>query len=290
VLVNAVLDRDAGGAARTIRVAVFDATERREYERELLRARRDAEDSEARALTLARTLQEVLIPPRPPDIPGLEIAARYRPAGDGSEVGGDFYDVFQVAEGDWVVVLGDVSGKGAEAAVVTSLIRYSLRGIAVAVADPSDALTELNAILLAHPTERFCTVLMLRLVRDGGSWHLAASSGGHPAALVWRAGGRPEPVGDPGFLVGVFDEPAFTTARVGLGPGDAVVLYTDGLSEARRGDAFFGDTVMLERLAAHGSDPAALTRGLLEDALSFQGDDPRDDIAVLALRVPDRTD
>ncbi|MDX6359894.1 MAG: phosphoserine phosphatase RsbU/P [Nocardioidaceae bacterium] len=287
VLVNAVLDRDADGAARAIRVAVFDATERREYELELLRARRSAEDSEARALTLARTLQQVLIPPRPPDIPGLEIAARYRPAGDGSEVGGDFYDVFQVAEGDWVVVLGDVSGKGVEAAVVTSLIRYSLRGIAVTVEDPSRALTELNTILLAHPTERFCTVLMLRLVRDDDAWHLSASSGGHPAALVWRAGGRPEPVGEPGFLVGVFDDPAFTTARVRLGPGDAVVLYTDGLSEARRGEAFFGDTEMLERLVAHGPDPAVLTRALVEDALSFQGADPRDDIAVLALRVPE---
>ncbi len=287
VLVNAVLERDASGAPRAIRVAVFDATERREYEQQLLRARRSAEESEARAVALARTLQQTLIPPRPPDIPGLEIAAGYRPAGDGSEVGGDFYDVFQVAEDDWVVVLGDVSGKGVEAAVVTSLIRYSLRGIAVTDPDPSRALRELNTILLAHPTERFCTVLMLRLVRQGESWRVSVSSGGHPAALLWRAGAAPEPVGAPGSLVGVFDETSFTTVLVELGPGDGLVLYTDGLPEARRGEEFFGDT-LLERLAVHGSHPATLTRGLLEDVVSFQDGVPRDDTAVLGLRVPPR--
>jgi phosphoserine phosphatase RsbU/P len=287
VLVNAVVARDPEGAPRAIRIVVFDATERREYEQELLRARRDAEGSEARALSLARTLQETLIPPRPPDIPGLELSAGYRPAGDGSEVGGDFYDVFQVAEGDWVVVLGDVSGKGVEAAIVTSLIRYSLRGIAVTVRDPSQALSELNAILRAHPTERFCTVLVLRMVRSGATWSMSSVCGGHPAALLWRAGGRPAPVGEPGSLVGAFEETSFTTTRVELAPGDAVVLYTDGLTEARRGDDFFGDALVLERLLTHGPDPATLTRGLLADALAFQDDHAHDDIAVLALRVPD---
>jgi phosphoserine phosphatase RsbU/P len=287
VLVNAVLERDEAGTARAIRVAVFDATERRGYEQELLRARRAAEESEARAVALARTLQQTLIPPRPPDVPGLEVGAGYRPAGDGSEVGGDFYDVFQVADDDWVVVLGDVSGKGVEAAVVTSLIRYSLRGIAVTEPDPSRALGELNTILLAHPTERFCTVLMLRLVRHGESWTVSASSGGHPAALLWPAGGAPGPWGVPGSLVGVFAETSFTTVQVELGPGDGLVLFTDGLPEARRGDEFFGDT-LAARLVAHGSDPDALTRKLLEEVVSFQDGHPRDDTAVLAVRVPRR--
>ncbi|WP_151083246.1 PP2C family protein-serine/threonine phosphatase [Nocardioides cynanchi] len=286
VLVNAVLERDADGAPRSILVAVFDASERRGYEQELLRARRTAEESETRALSLARTLQQTLIPPRPPDIPGLEVAAVYRPAGDGHEVGGDFYDVFQVAVDDWVVVLGDVSGKGVDAAVVTSLIRHSLRGIAVTVADPSEALGELNTILLADATDRFCTVLMLRLVRSDGSWCLTASAGGHPAALIWPEGASPGAVGEPGSLVGIFDDASFTTARVELGPGDTVVLYTDGLSEARRGQEFFSDTRLLERLVHHGADPAVLTRGLLEDALAFEEGAPRDDIAVLGLRVP----
>jgi phosphoserine phosphatase RsbU/P len=114
VLLNAVLERGADGEPVVVRVAVFDATERRLYEQELLRARRSAEEAESRALSLARTLQQTLIPPHPPDIPGLELAAAYRPAGDGAEVGGDFYDVFQRADGDWIVVLGDVSGKGVD--------------------------------------------------------------------------------------------------------------------------------------------------------------------------------
>jgi sigma-B regulation protein RsbU (phosphoserine phosphatase) len=286
VLVNAVLERDPEGAPRAIRVAVFDATERREYEQELLRARRSAEESGARALALARTLQQTLIPPSPPELPGRGVSAVYRPAGDGSEVGGDFYDVFQVAEDDWVMLLGDVSGKGVEAAVVTSLIRHSLRGISVTVEDPSEALGRLNAILRAHPTERYCTVIVLRLVRHGQAWQMSVSSGGHPAALVWPSSGPAAPVGSPGFLVGAFDDATFTTARVELAPGDAVILYTDGLSEARRGDDFFGDSLMSERITVHGRDPAMLTAGLLEDVLSFQDGDAHDDIAVVALRVP----
>jgi sigma-B regulation protein RsbU (phosphoserine phosphatase) len=114
---------------------------------------------------------------------------------------------------------------------------------------------------------------------------MSVSSGGHPAALAWRAGDRPAPVGDSGSLVGAFEETSFTTVDVDLTEGDAVFLYTDGLSEARRGDDHFGD-VLLERLMAHGPEPASLVQGLLEDVLSFQDGDPHDDIAVLALRVP----
>ena len=101
VLVNAVLDRDTEGQPAVVRVVLLDATERREYERELLREKQRAEESEARARTLARTLQQTLIPPNPPEIPGLDVAAAYRPAGTGEEVGGDFYDVFQIGEEDW---------------------------------------------------------------------------------------------------------------------------------------------------------------------------------------------
>ena len=111
-LVNAVLERDAAGVPVVIRVAVFDATERREYERELQRSKEQAEESDRHSRLLARTLQQSLIPPALPPIPGIDIAAAYRPAGSGDEVGGDFYDVFEVGDGDWVVVIGDVCGKG----------------------------------------------------------------------------------------------------------------------------------------------------------------------------------
>ena len=126
VLVNAVLKRDAAGEPLVVRTAVFDATERREYERELLSSRQRAIDSEVRARVLAETLQASLIPPAMPTVPGLEVAGAYRPAGRGDEVGGDFYDVFEARNG-WAVALGDVCGKGPEAAALTSLARYTIR-------------------------------------------------------------------------------------------------------------------------------------------------------------------
>jgi phosphoserine phosphatase RsbU/P len=286
VLLNAVLERGADGEPVVVRVAVFDATERRLYEQELLRARRSAEEAESRALSLARTLQQTLIPPHPPDIPGLELAAAYRPAGDGAEVGGDFYDVFQRADGDWIVVLGDVSGKGVDAAVVTSLIRYSVRGIAVRVKDPSEVLGELNAILLAHDTPRFCTLVLLRLVVDGSGWRVDASFGGHPPAVVRRGSGDTEAIGAPGSLVGLFDDARFATSRLELAPGDCLVLYTDGVTEARNGDAHFGEQRLIDRIEALGSDPARLAETLLAEVVDFQHGQPRDDVAMLALRVP----
>src|SRR6185312_12851732 len=120
--------------------AVFDATERRAYERELLRAKRRAEESEAHATDLARTLQQTLIPPAPPEIPELDIAAAYRPAGAGDEVGGDFYDIFELASGSWVIALGDVRGKGVQAAVVAALARHTIRAAAVRASQPSEVL------------------------------------------------------------------------------------------------------------------------------------------------------
>ena len=286
VLVNAVLDRDARGRPTTIRIALFDATERREYERELLRAKRSAEAAEERAVRLARTLQQTLVPPTPPEIPGLELSAVYRPAGDGREVGGDFYDVFQIAAGDWVIALGDVSGKGVEAAVLTALIRHSLRAISVLVPDPSEVLAQLNGILLADPTERFCTLVLCRLARNGVSWRVLTSSAGHPPAVLWRSGAAPEPVGASGCLVGAFEEAEFSTLELTLSAGDTVMLYTDGVTEARRGHSYFEETAMLSRLAAHGPDPRAFTHGLLDDVLGYQDHAPRDDIAILGVRVP----
>ena len=289
VLVNSALERDAQDRPVVVRVALFDATERRGYERELLRAKRRAEESETRAVALARTLQRTLVPPTPPAIPGLEVAAAYRPAGDGNEVGGDFYDVFQIAEDDWVVVLGDVSGKGVEAAVLTSLIRYTVRATTVPARDPSTALQALNEVMLAHDTEHFCTLVLCRLTREHAGWRLLTSSAGHPPTLLWPAGAAPAPLGEPGYVVGAFEEAVFSTADVLLCPGDAVVLYTDGVTEARHGGAFFGADRLLSRLEAHGPSPASITGGVLADVLRFQHDDPRDDIAVLALRVPPAT-
>lgn len=285
VLVNSVLDHDADGTPRVIRTAVLDATERRRYERELLTARRRAEASEARAVELAQTLQQTLIPPTPPRIPGLDVAAAYRPAGDGRQVGGDFYDVFQVATDDWVVVLGDVQGKGAEAAVVTALARYTVRAASVDHDAPSAVLRTLDRVLHQAETDRFCTVALVRLRRTDGTWRATIACGGHPLPLLRRAGRRPGPVGTYGPLVGILPRATFTDTDVDLAPGDALVLFTDGVPEGRRGRDFYGPDRLLAVVDAHRGTAADVTDAILADAMAFQSDDPRDDIAVVTIAV-----
>lgn len=283
VLVNAVLERDATGAAVVVRAAVFDATERREYERELLRAKERAEESEERATALARTLQQTLIPPVPPQVPGLDIAAAYRPAGSGAEVGGDFYDVFQLAEDDWVAVLGDVCGKGPDAAVITALLRYTVRAAAVAAADGAETLTIANDVLRRHDTDRFCTALLVRLQRNGEKWCASVTAAGHPLPLLVPGTGEPRLVGEPGSLLGVMSSLDLPTASLDLAPGDRLLLYTDGVTEGRRDAHEYGELRLLRRAAGAAPGAAALVAAVLEDVLAFQGDLPRDDIALLAI-------
>jgi phosphoserine phosphatase RsbU/P len=286
VLVNATLDRDGEGRPRAIRIAVFDATERRGYERELLRAKEVAEASEERARELARTLQQTLMPPSPPSIPLLDVATAYRPAGEGVEVGGDFYDVFPLGPHDWVVVIGDVCGKGVDAAVVTALVRHTVRALAVAHDEPRTVLADLNEVLLQHGTERFCTVALMRLRRDADGWYAVLSVGGHPSPLLLRGDAAPQPCGGAGPLIGVIEGATFVESTQRLLPGDVLVLYTDGVPDGRRDGEVYGDERMLASLRAHGADAASVVEGLAADVVDFQRGVPRDDIAVLAVGVP----
>lgn len=285
VLFNAVLDRDSGGEPRVVRIAVFDASERRGYEEELLRAKRRAEQSEGRAVRLAQTLQQTLIPPTSPQIAGLDLATAYRPAGAGDEVGGDFYDVFQRGTGDWVLVLGDVSGKGVEAAVITSLVRHSVRALAVSEGSPRRLLHQLNAILLSSTGDRFCTLLVIRLRQDTHGWKVSTSSGGHPLPFLLSPGRAPAPLGTYGTLVGAVDSATFFDTHVVLGPGETLFLYTDGVTEARSDGAFFGEERLVERLR-RPSGVEELIHDILDQVLEFQAHVPRDDIALLAVSVP----
>lgn len=285
VLVNSVLDRDDDGVPRVIRTAVFDATERRRYEHEVLAAKRRAEESEARAVQLAQTLQKTLIPPTPPHIPGLDVAAAYRPAGDGRHVGGDFYDVFQVSPDDWVVVLGDVQGKGADAAVVTALARYTVRAASVDHDSPGAVLHTLDQVLDHSETDRFCTVVLVRLRRADGAWRATVACGGHPLPLLRRAGERPAAVGTFGPLVGVLPGATFEDTDLALRPGDALVLYTDGVTEGRRGGAFYGTARLEAVVDRERTSAAALTDAVLADVMRFQADVARDDIAVVTVAV-----
>ena len=286
ILVNSVLERDPHGVPMVIRTAVFDARLRREYERELLRAKQRAEESEARATALARTLQQTLIPPTPPAIPNLDLAAAYRPAGDGSEVGGDFYDVFQIGTGDWVVAIGDVCGKGVDAAVVTALARYTLRAATVQHAEPSKALWTLNGVLRQHNIDRFCTVLLLRLRQTDGGWTGAVSCAGHPLPLLRQANGTLHTVGKPGLVLGVIEAPRLHDVQIRLLPGDTLLLYTDGVTEARSGKDFYGEERLAVTAARSVDSAEGLTSAVLSEVLEFQADRPRDDIAVVTIRIP----
>jgi sigma-B regulation protein RsbU (phosphoserine phosphatase) len=286
--VNSVVTKDADGRPAWIRTAVFDATDRRAYERELLDARRQAEAAEARARVLAQTLQQSLLPPAPPQIPGLDVAAAYRPAGAGDEVGGDFYDVFETREGDWAIVIGDVQGKGAEAAVVTALVRYALRAAAIRVSHPAPVLETLNDVLLRHPGDSYCTLVYARAsCQPGGACRFTMASGGHPLPLRVGRSERPDPIGAPGTLLGLLDTVEVCEVDVSLVPGEAIVFFTDGVTEGRGPQGFFGD----DRLAAvlegmRDMDASAMAQGLVDVVVDFQNGDPRDDIAVLVVKVP----
>jgi sigma-B regulation protein RsbU (phosphoserine phosphatase) len=284
VLVNAVLDHHQDGSPRAVRAAIFDATERRNYERELLLAKEMAERSEARATALARTLQQTLIPPTPPHIPGLDVAARYRPAGAGDEVGGDFYDVAQLGPDEWMIAIGDVRGKGIEAAIVTALARYTLRAAMMGGPEPSMALRTLNEVLLAEHVERFCTVALARVSLRGDGCHITLSVGGHPLPLLRAPGHLPTTVGTPGTLLGVLAEPELTDTETILRPGDVLVLFTDGVTEGRRDRDFYGDERLAATINEAPADSHQLADHLLADLLRFQREVPADDIALVVLQ------
>ncbi len=284
VLVSSVLERDAEGNPVVVRAALFDATERRSYERELLRAKTEAEAATEKASAMAQTLQQVLIPREPPIVAGLELSAAYRPAHAGDEVGGDFYDFFETAAGDWVFAMGDVCGKGAEAAVVTALVRSTLRVLALRPDQLTGALETLNDVLLRH-SDRFATVALLWLRRRESGWVATLSCAGHPVPVLVRPGEQPRFFGSTGSLVGAIDDPSFTVEQFVLSPGDALLLYTDGVTEGRRGSEFYGEQRLLDAVGGGSAD--AMVGAVLDDVVDFQAGDPRDDIALLAVRVPD---
>ena len=287
VLVNAVLRRDGPGNPLVIRSALFDATERRAYEEELLAARRRAEQSEARATALAHTLQATFLPPEIIAVPGLDVAGAYRPAGDGREVGGDFYDVFETGRGTWAVVLGDVCGKGPEAAVVTALARYTVRAEALRTPYPSAVLAALHEALVRYHPDRFCTALFALFEHRPEGVRFTVASGGHHLPLRLRSDAVFESVGTPGTILGMLDTPRLTDSTTSLGPDDVVVLYTDGVVEARRDREFFDDKRLRAAVAGTATTSAQqIADSVVATALDFQQGHANDDIAVVVIKVP----
>jgi sigma-B regulation protein RsbU (phosphoserine phosphatase) len=285
VLVTSRVRTDAAGTPVLIRTTVFDAQDRRAYEQELLRAKREAERDRARVTELARTLQRTLLPPVLPDVPGLSVAAHYHPASV-DQVGGDVYDLFPLSEGRWGVFLGDVCGKGAEAAVVTSLTRYTLRSAAVFDHDPVAVLRNLNAVLQQEDNTRFCTVVFGIMTPAPGHCTVTLASGGHPPALLVRADGSVSYETTPGGqLLGMLPDARIVTTTVDMSSGDTLLLYSDGLTEARVDSARnrFGEEAVLE-FARAGAPTTAV--GLITDLTRLLTTlTVDDDVAALALSV-----
>jgi serine phosphatase RsbU (regulator of sigma subunit) len=234
---------------------------------------------------ISKTLQKSLLPPHLPDIPGVDVEARYHAAGEGYEVGGDFFDLFETARGDWAIVIGDVCGKGADAAATTALARHTLRAAAMQARKPSRVLRTLNEAMLRAET-RFCTTAYVRLRPSEGSARATIACGGHPPPLVIRNGGRIEVAGKPGTLLGSFAEPALNENTVDLYSGDVLVLYTDGVTEARRDREIFGEERLFAVLEQAGGKRAKdIAASIEEAALEFQNGRARDDIAGVVLRI-----
>jgi sigma-B regulation protein RsbU (phosphoserine phosphatase) len=238
---------------------------------------------------VVRTLRESLLPPALPAIPGCELASLYLPVST-SEVGGDFYDVFAIPAGGWGLVIGDVSGKGPEAAAVTALARHAIRTAFLASADPVEVLGTLNRAMFiglgdAGP-RHFCTALVAAALPAADGLHLRIAAAGHPAAIRLARDGAAELTGAGGPPVGWHAEAAFTAVEARLDPGDALLLYTDGLSEARTAAGeLFGSGWIAGVLEAGRDESARELAARIEAALRADGADVRDDVAALVVRV-----
>ncbi|MFF8293175.1 PP2C family protein-serine/threonine phosphatase [Streptomyces sp. NPDC016309] len=300
VLVTSTVKTSGDGDPLLIRTTVFDARERRAYETELLRGRKAAEEARRQAEAdreqlreALAVLQQSLLPAALPEVPGVRAACYYHTASP-VRLGGDFYDLFPLDGDRWAFFLGDVCGKGPQAAAVTSLTRYTLRAAALHDPDPVAVLATLNTVLherYAAGDPRYCTAVFGTVEPHGDSATVHLASGGHPPALALRADGRAEYLPTPGgLLVGILPTPRFTPATTVLGPGDTLLLYTDGLTEARVGEerALYGDEALLGFVSglAPARAPEVITAltGLLEGF----GDGLDDDTALLALGVPAR--
>jgi serine phosphatase RsbU (regulator of sigma subunit) len=250
--------------------------------------------------TIAHTLQRSLRPGALPRVPGVSAAVRFRPAGEGVELGGDFYDLYRARGDSWAAVVGDVQGKGPDAAAVTALARHTLRAAAAYEERPSGALAYLHRALVEQNGDRFLTVAYARLTPEEDGILVELACGGHPLPLVVHGDGAVQPVGALGTLLGTDIEPQLTDVSVRLRHGDVLVLYTDGVTEVRRRRReVFGHRQLTELLGTCGGlGPDAVADRIEHTVVAASEGPPRDDVAILALgpvpgggpMMPDRTE
>jgi sigma-B regulation protein RsbU (phosphoserine phosphatase) len=261
----------------SLRMALHDEREARQ------RADREA----SRSAALAQTLQASLLPPELPHVPGLEVATRYLPAAGGVEVVGDFFDVFQRGPEAWAFMIGDVAGKGVEAARIATLARHTIRTAAMQRLGPREILLTLNRAMFEQQPDgdRFVTAIYGTLEPSPTGVDVQLAVAGHPTPLVRRAGGTVETTGNHGTLLGAVATPRLRDESIRLGPGDTLVLYTDGVTEARTRGRLFGEE-RLRELVASGACGAEALAAEIEAAVRSFSPELADDTAILILRVP----
>ena len=244
--------------------------------------------------TIAGTLQAALLPPRLPEIDGASVAVRYWAAGTATVVGGDFYDIFGIDDRRWAIVIGDVCGTGPNAAAVTAIARHTIRAAARHGADHQEVLDWVNEALHAGNRDLFCTATYSTLERvDDETWRFTFVAGGHPLPIIVSADGSATAVGRPGTLLGVFPKIKSTTSTALLGPGDTLILHTDGVTDVRPPYDLDPDHVLdLATQAAAGSttaDEVATRLGLaIHSVLPIP--DRNDDVALVVVHILQRSD
>lgn len=237
--------------------------------------------------TLARTLRDALVPAALPSIPSVQLGASYRPAQEASQIGGDFYDIAARPDGSWAVSIGDVCGKGVDAAVLTGQVRQSLRTAALVTDDPVHTLSILNQTLLRSHGNTFVTALFGAMHVEQAQVRLKVASGGHPPPFVLR-GAAVEVLPTRGTIIGMLPAAHFEATELTLARGELVLLYTDGLPEARGAAGLLGSEPVMRVLAdSVGLSAQAVTERIMQLVLEHLGGWPHDDIAVLAIRALD---
>ncbi|MGW3149677.1 SpoIIE family protein phosphatase [Streptomyces sp. NPDC001177] len=238
---------------------------------------------------LGRDLQAGLLPPELPTIPGAALAASYHPAGEGLEVGGDFYDVFPLPAGRWALMIGDVSGRGALAATTTGMVRHTARAAARLLNNPAAVVAAINDALAesADDEDQFVSLIYGELRHTASHLTLNLIRAGHVPPLVRRVDGTVEELAQPGLLLGIGPDPGFCPCRVDLHPGDSLVLVTDGITEARSANGeFFGEDRLTEALVPGRTGTltaAALIESITTAVATFAGSATLDDQAALVV-------
>jgi serine phosphatase RsbU (regulator of sigma subunit) len=237
---------------------------------------------------IASVLQHSLLPRSLPRIEGFEASSRFLAAGEAYEVGGDFYDVFRSGSGTWTAVIGDVCGKGPEAASLTALARYTVRTASSPDTTPSEILRTLHDSIRSERADlRFCTAALARIQSPSngrGPARLTVALGGHPLPLVLRKSGKVEAIGEPGTLLGALPSPAISDSDGRLSVGDSLILYTDGVLDVRDRSQSDDPDWFAEQVAnCAGRSADEIAEGLVQAAIERHGGEPRDDIAILVL-------